>query len=102
MDDLIAIFCDLDDCCKAFEPAYARRLLHVGQRQRARRTALTLSETLTLLVSLHWSHSRTFKHYYTEYGAVHLHPYFPQLVSSQRFVEHDLEGSCRERNDRRR
>jgi len=56
MDQLIAIFCDIDDFCQAFEPVYARRLLHVGQRQRARRTALTLSETLTLLVYFHWSH----------------------------------------------
>ena len=87
MDQLIAIFCDIDDFCQAFEPVYARRLLHVGQRQRARRTALTLSETLTLLVYFHWSHYRTFKHYYTEYVAVHLRPYFPQLVSYQRFIE---------------
>jgi len=63
MDDLMAIFCDIDDFCKAFEPAYARRVLHAGQRQRARRTALTLRETLTLLVYVHWSHYRTFTHY---------------------------------------
>ena len=87
MDDLIAIFCDIDDFCNAFEPMYYRRLLHMGQRQRARRTALTLRETLTLLVYFHWSHYRTFKHYSTEYVAVHLRPYFPQLVSYQRFVE---------------
>src|SRR5262245_1887380 len=87
MDQLIAIFCDIDDFCKAFEPVYTRRLLHVGQRQRTRRTALTLSEILTLLVYFHWSHYRTFKHYYTEYVAVHLRPYFPHLVSYQRFVE---------------
>ena len=87
MDQLLAIFCDIDDFCKAFEPVYARRLLHAGQRQRTRRTTLALSEILTLLVYFHWSHYRTFKHYYTEYVAVHLHAYFPQLVSYQRFVE---------------
>src|SRR6516165_5049884 len=87
LDQLIAIFCDMDDFCKAFEPMYARRLLHAGQRQRQRQTTLALSEILTLLVYFHWSHYRTFKHYYTEYVAAHVRPYFPHLVSSQRFVE---------------
>jgi hypothetical protein len=66
MDQLIAIFCDMDDCCKAFEPVYAHRLLHAGQRQRMRPTTLALSEMLTLLVYVHWSHYRTCKHDYTE------------------------------------
>jgi len=87
MNQLITIFCDIDDFCNAFEPMYSRRLLHMGQRHRTRQTALTLSEMLTLLVNFHWSHYRTFKHYYTEYVAVHLRPYFPHLVSYQRFVE---------------
>jgi hypothetical protein len=30
MDQLITIFCDIDDFCKAFEPVYHRRLLYVG------------------------------------------------------------------------
>jgi hypothetical protein len=87
MDQLLALFCDSDDFCKAFEPVYARRLLHVGQRQRTRQTTLALSEILTLLVSFHWSHYRTFQHYYTEYIMAHLSPYFPRLVGYHRFVE---------------
>ena len=87
MDQLITIFGDIDEFCKAFEPIYARRLLPIGQRQRTRQTALALSEILTLLVYFHWSHYRTCKHYYTAYVAVHLRPYFPQLVSSPRFVK---------------
>ena len=42
---------------------------------------------MTILVSFHRSHYRTFKHYYTEYVAPHLRPYFPTLVSYTRFVE---------------
>ena len=87
MDQLIAIFCDIDDFCKAFEPIYAQHLLHTGHRHRQRQTTLALSEILTLLVYFHWSHYRTFKHYYTEYVLAHLHPYFPQLVGYPRFVE---------------
>ncbi len=87
MDELITIFCAIDDFCKAFEPIYHRRLVYGGQRQRTRPTTLALSEMMTLLVYFHWSHYRTFKHYYTEYVAVHLRSYFPHLVSYQRFVE---------------
>jgi len=50
MDQLLAIFCEIDDFCQAFEPVYHRRLLHVGQRQRRRQTTLALREILTLLV----------------------------------------------------
>jgi hypothetical protein len=77
MDQLMALFCDIDDVCKAFEPVDAHRLLHVGQRQRTRPTTLALSEMLTLLVYFHWSHYRTFKHYYTAYVAVPCAPMSP-------------------------
>jgi hypothetical protein len=87
MDQLMAIFCAIDDFCKAFEPVYIRRLLQARQRQRTRHTTLALSEMLTLLVYVHWSHYRTFKHDYREYVTGHLRPYLPRLVGSQRFVE---------------
>jgi hypothetical protein len=77
----------MDDFCNAFEPMYSHRLLHLGHRQRTRQTALALSAILTLRVSFHWSHYRTFKHDYTESVAVHLRPYCPQLVRYQRFGE---------------
>ena len=83
----MAIFCDIDDCCKAFEPVYPHRLLHVGQRQRSRQTTLARSEILTLLVYCHWSHYRTFKHDSTEYVAVPLRSSCPHRVGYQRFVE---------------
>ena len=87
MDQLLAIFGDIDDFCKACEPLYHHRLRHLGQRQRARQTTLALSELLTLLVSLHGSPYRTFTHYSTEYVAVPLRPYFPHLVGYQRLGE---------------
>jgi DDE family transposase len=87
MSQLIAMFCDIDDFCKWFEPLYLRRLLRDGQRQRHRQGQLALSEIMTILVYFHSSHYRDFKHYYTDYVAVHLRPYFPALVSYSRFVE---------------
>ena len=87
MSQLIAMFCAIDDFCKWFEPLYMRRLLQSGQRQRTRQTVLALSEIMTIIVYFHSSHYRDFKHYYTEYVATHLRPYFPTLVSYSRFVE---------------
>jgi Transposase DDE domain len=87
MSRLIAMFCDIDDFCKWFEPLYTHRLLQSGQRHRTRQTALALSEIMTIRVYFHASHYRDFKHYYTDYVEGHLCPYFPALVSYSRFVE---------------
>ena len=87
MSQLIAMFCDIDDFCKWFEPLYMQRLLQDGQRHRVRQGHLTLSEIMTIIVYFHRSHYRDFKHYYTEYVEGHLRPYFPALVSYSRFVE---------------
>jgi hypothetical protein len=87
MSRLIAMFCEIDDFCKGFEPLYTRRLLHNGQRQRVRPSQLSLSEIRTILVYFHRSHYRDFTHYYTAYVATHLRPYFPAVVSYRRFVE---------------
>ena len=84
---LITMFCDIDDFCKRFEPVYTQHLLHAGHRHRHRRSALALSEIMTILVSFHRSHYRTFKHYYTDCVIPRLRPYFPTLVSYTRFVE---------------
>jgi DDE family transposase len=84
---LTAMFCDIDDFCKQFEPLYTRRLLQSSHRHRTRQTALALSEIMTILVSFHCSHYRTFKHYYTDYVERHLRQYFPTLVRYTRFVE---------------
>jgi Transposase DDE domain len=87
MSQLIAMFCEIDDFCKWFAPLSLRRLLQSGERHRARQGHLALSELMTIIVYFHSSHYRDFKHYYTEYVAGHLRPYFPALVSYSRFVE---------------
>ena len=87
MSQLMAMFCDIDDFCKWFEPLYRPRLLQSSQRQRVRQGQLTLSEIMTIIVYFHRSPYRDFKHYDTEYVAGHLRLYFPTLVSSSRFVE---------------
>jgi hypothetical protein len=87
MSRLIAMFCDIADFCKRFEPLYHRYLLPAGHGTRTRQPALALSEIMTRIGYFHCSHYRTFKDYSTAYVAVRLRPYFPTLVSSNRFVE---------------
>ena len=49
MSQLIAMFCDIDDFCKWFEPLYMQHLLQDGQRHRVRQGYLTLSEIMTII-----------------------------------------------------
>ncbi len=87
MSQLIAMFCDIDDFCKTFERVYHQRLLATAGRHRRRSTALALSEIMTIVVYFHCSHYRDFKAYYLRHVRTHLRPYFPTLVSYNRFVE---------------
>ena len=77
----------MDDGCKAFEPVETRRWRHAGQRHRQRRTTLALSALLPLLVSGHWSPSRTFQPDYPEYVARPGRPSGPPWGRSPRVVD---------------
>ena len=85
--EIIALFCDIDDFCQRFEPAWQRRLVTAGDRQRLRESRLCLSEVMTLVISFHQSGYRTFKDYFLRYVTPHLRWAFPQMVSYHRFVE---------------
>jgi len=60
--------------------------LQSGLRQHRRRTRLTLSEMMTIIIHFHQSGYRTFKSYYQSYVLVHLQGEFPGLISYSRFV----------------
>lgn len=85
--DIVALFCDVDDFCMAFEPEYHQHLLQSGVKQRQRRSNLCLSEVMSIIIGFHLSDYRTFKGYYTKEVCVHLRWAFPKLVSYNRFVE---------------
>lgn len=87
MDSLLELFCDVDDFCQAFEPAWKQRLVTSGDRQRQRERSLSLSEVMTLVIHFHQSQYRNFKAYYKEYVMKQLRSEFPNLVSYTRFVE---------------
>lgn len=90
--DILPLFCDIDDFCLLFEPAWRRRLLASGARRRHKPSALSVSEVMTILVLFYASGYRDLKTFYTRHVAEHLADEFPRLVSYQRFVELQREA----------
>ena len=85
---LISIFCDVDDFCKQFEPQWRKFLIEnlSSRKKRTRKTELTLSEAITIVVMFHKTGYRTFKDYYSRYVISFLKPYFPKTLSYSRFI----------------
>ena len=63
VDNIIALFCNIDDFCLAFEPEFNKRLLEDGTKKRNRKGKLCLSEVMTIIIWFHRSAYRTFKDY---------------------------------------
>ncbi|MDA0712984.1 MAG: IS982 family transposase, partial [bacterium] len=59
-----------------------------GKQKRNRKTKLSLSEMVTIIVLFHESGYRTFKWYYLDYVCVHMRGEFPHLISYSRFIAH--------------
>jgi len=96
---LIAIFCDVDDFCKEFEPEWRKILIEnqdkgliSNKKRRNRRTELSLCEAITIVIMFHKTRFRTFKDYYHRYVLFFLRPYFPKILSYSRFV--NLMKTC--------
>ena len=53
--DWVALFCDVDDFCQEFEPAFERRLLQESPRKRRRKCKLALSEMMTIVIAFQMS-----------------------------------------------
>jgi Transposase DDE domain len=90
--DILPLFCDIDDFCLLFEPAWRRRLLTSGALRRCKPSTLSLSEVMTILVLFHVSGYRDLKTFYTRHVAKQLGEEFPRLVSYGRFVELQREA----------
>jgi len=80
------LFCDVDDFCQLFLPAWHRQLLTEGTRQRRRSSRLSLSEIMTILIHFHQSHYRNFKAFYLWQVCRQYRDEFPNLLSYHRFV----------------
>ena len=85
--DIVALFCDLDDCYQAFAPIWQKHLLAAPGRPRRRPRRLSTSEILTRVIAFHHSDYRTFTHFYLKEVCRHRRAEFPNLVSYQRLIE---------------
>ena len=85
--EILPVFCDIDDFCRQFLPAWQGRALAAPGLHRRRQTRLCLSEIMTIIVAFHLSGYRHFKAYYCEQVLKHQARDFPHLVSYHRFVE---------------
>lgn len=89
--DIVTIFCEIDDFYKVFEQVWRKHLLGNG-RVRNRKTSLSLSEVMTILVLYHASGYKNLKSFYLQEIGLKYRKEFPHLVSYQRFVE--LQKRC--------
>jgi CRISPR/Cas system CSM-associated protein Csm2 small subunit len=83
--DFTRLFVDVDDCWKAFGKMYAKHLIEDGTRKRNRKSNLSTSEIMTILIAFQTSGYRTFKDFYQYILAYHRSD-FPDLVSYDRFI----------------
>ncbi len=83
---LIKIFCDVDEFCKVYKERY---LLtdDIAKNQLIPKTALSLSEMMTIAIYFHHSGYRCFKWYYLKHVSKALRAYFSKILSYNRFVE---------------
>lgn len=82
---LTEIFYEIDNFCKFFLKEFEKQLISNGKR--VRKSRLSESEIMTIIVYFHISGYRTFKDYYLKYVVKFLSKEFPDLVSYNRFVE---------------
>ena len=88
-DKVAEIFVKVDDFCNHFENEFKKHSLppSSGIKKRNRKTALTDSEVITILIAFHGGQFRNFKHFYCHYVCHHLRDCFPDVVSYNRFIE---------------
>lgn len=88
-DKVAEIFVKVDDFCNHFENEFKKHTLPSPPdiKKRNRKTTLTDSEVLTILIAFHGGQFRNFKHFYVHYVCCHLRDCFPDVVSYNRFIE---------------
>jgi hypothetical protein len=83
--ELTTIFYHVDEFCKLFEKEFGARALSNGYGIRNRKSALQLSEAMTIAIYYHQSGYKTFKAYYVK--SFELKAAFPNILSYNRFIE---------------
>lgn len=88
MEELLTrIYCDVDDFCKEFEEYWKTYLLPAGELPVSPKSAMSLSEIMSIAVYFHLSNYRNFKWYYIQHICGTLSSCFLKRLSYNRFVE---------------
>lgn len=90
-DKVTEIFVKVDDFCIECEEKLQKHRIQ-GENKRNRKTRMSESEIISILILFHYGCFRNFKHFYLNYVCVHLRAEFPNLVSYNRFIE--LQSRC--------
>lgn len=85
--DILRLFFDCDEFCQVYQSPRGALRLRDGKRHRHRKSTLSESEVMTIVILFQLSGFRNLKTYYTQYVWQHLRKEFPNLVSYGRFVE---------------
>jgi hypothetical protein len=83
---IVEIFCDIDEFYKNYANESAGKSLPLPKGKRQRKTELSESEMMTIMILFHLSHYRTFKDFYMDCVLGQLSREFPKAVSYPRFV----------------
>lgn len=85
MNDLITLYCNVDDFWKQFRGEWQKHLICSGKKRTGPEPELSIAEMMTIVILFHQSNFRTFKHFYTHISQCY-RSYFPKLISYDRFV----------------
>lgn len=84
--DLVELYCAVDDFWKIFKNEWEKHLLESRRSQTGPEPELSISEMKVIMILFHQSHYRNFKHFYIVYVRAVLKNEFPKLISYGRFV----------------
>jgi hypothetical protein len=87
-DKVIEFFVELDDFYKEFEQIIKSSRIEQGfSKCRNRKSVLSESEMMSIILLFHFGHFTNFKHFYTQYVQKHLTDCFPKTLSYSRFIQ---------------
>jgi hypothetical protein len=88
-DKITDFFCLIDDFCKEIDKVITNHALNEcnGIKKRNKKSILSQSEVITIMVLFHLKGYRCLKHFYLNYVCKYMKDDFPKTVSYNRFVE---------------
>ena len=89
VDQIVSIFCDIDDFCKELDGYVENGLLEDKNKKpkRGPKPVLSVSEVATIMVLFQMSKFKNFKAFYTTFLTTYWKHHFPKLPSYSRFIE---------------